>query len=90
MRTNKSWGNDEGILPLIAALGIGAIATIFGIKFLFPDMGETIKTLTIASLLFVFGVVCLWGKFVVLTKPVALVLGLACVFGSIGYVWWVM
>lgn len=88
--SKKSWDNDEGLLPLIAALGIGAIATIFGIKFLAPDLGEMVKTLTIASLVFVFGIISLSGKFVAIPKPWNLILGLGGVFGSIGYVWWVM
>jgi len=48
---------------------------------------ESLKLIVIVSILFIFGLVALSGKFVVIPKPWGLIAGVGCIAGAVWLIW---
>lgn len=76
--------DDEGLIPVLIAGAIAGIASVLGLTWLTDvDPWEFMKLLIVATLLFVFGIIALMGKFIAIPKPFGLVIGLGCIGGAI-------
>jgi hypothetical protein len=77
----KNLKNDEeGLLPVIIGGVIVGIASFLGISWLTEvDPWEFFKVIIVASLLFVFGLIALMGKFIAIPKPFGLLIGISCI-----------
>ena len=73
--------DESGLIFLPVIIGISAIAGYLGFNWLTDgtDPIEFLKVLTLASLLFVFGVIALMGKFMLLPKILSIVIGISCI-----------
>ena len=79
--------DTEGFLPLIGIAAIG-IASWLGYSWLTEgteDFSTMLKAYAVASLLFIFGIIALMGKFGSLGKLISFIIGISCV-GFAGYI----
>jgi hypothetical protein len=87
--------DEDGLIPLILGIGIAA-AALFGGSYLITGddplswLVDLLKITLVASLLFIFGVLALMGRFVTIPRPWGVVVGLGAVAGSIYLVWGLM
>lgn len=77
--------DENALIPLLIGAAVVGLASFLGLTWLTGDADpwEFVKVLVVASLLFVFGLIALMGKFIAIPKPFGLVLGIGCVAGSI-------
>lgn len=76
--------DDSGLIPVIIGAAVVGLASFLGLTWLTDvDPWEFMKVVIVASLLFVFGLIALMGKFIAIPKPFGLILGVGCIAGAI-------
>ena len=75
--------DTEGLLPVIIGVAIAGLLGYSWLTDATADTWEFMKVIIVASLLFVFGLIALMGKFIAMPKPLGFLVGLGCIIGSI-------
>lgn len=75
--------DEEGLIPLLIGAVLVGVLGYSWFTSAAEDSMEFVKVILVASLLFVFGLIALMGKFTI-PKPLSIIIGLACVIGA-GY-----
>lgn len=77
--------DSEGLIPVLIGAAVVGLASFLGFEWLTAgiDPWEFVKVILVASLLFVLGLIALMGKFIVIPKPIGLIVGLGCIIGAI-------